>query len=101
MITIPFLIRLHQTTRCTIEVEHSEASLHAHLDLDGRIELRPGDRVRVHGAPISLAFGERLVLRREATIERAGWVERQWVRLTARLNLGELYEVSFSPGRLT
>ncbi len=101
MITVPFLIRSKQTARCTIEVEHSETSLHAHVDLDGRVELQPGDRVQVHGAPISLKFGERLVLRREATIERAGWLERQWVRLTARLNLAELYEVSFSPGRLT
>ena len=101
MITIPFLIRLRQTARCTIEVEHSDSSLHAHVDLDGAMELQPGDRVRVHGDPIALRFGERLVLRREATIERAGWLERQWIRLTARLNLAELYEVSFSPGRLT
>jgi hypothetical protein len=100
MIAIPFLIRHRQPTPCTIEIEHSESSLHAHVDLDGEIALRPGDRVRVHGAPIRVVFGQKLILRRDATVERAGWLERQWTRLTARLALSELYEVSFTPGRL-
>ena len=38
---------------------------------------------------------------REATVERAGWLERQWTRLCARFELSELYEVSFTPGRLS
>jgi hypothetical protein len=101
MIPIPFLVRRRQITPCVIEIEHSEASLHAHVNLVNEIALRPGDRVRVHGAPIRVRFGERLTLRREATVERAGWLERQWTRLAARFSLGELYEVSFTPGRLT
>ena len=100
MITIPFLIRRCQPVPCTIEIEHSASSLHAHVELDGEIALGPGDRVRVHGAPIRMVFGERLVLRRDATVERAGWLERQWTRFSARFGLSELYEVSFSPGRL-
>ncbi len=100
MITIPFLIRDRRPTPCTIEIEHSETSLHAHVELDDDIALRPGDRVRVHGAPIRVVFGERLVLRRDATVERAGWLERQWTRLAARFALAELYEVSFTSGRL-
>ncbi len=97
---IPFVGRVKQQTPCTIEIEHSEASLHAHVELDGDIALRPGDRVRVHGEPIRIAFGQTMVLRRDATVERAGWLERQWTRLAARFELSELYEVSFSPGRL-
>ena len=43
---IPFLSRRSVVTPCTIEIEHSERSLHAHVALDGEPELRPGDRVR-------------------------------------------------------
>ncbi len=100
MITIPFLIRRRQPVPCTIEIEHSACSLHAHVELDGEIALGPGDRVRVHGAPIRMVFGERLILRRDATVERAGWLERQWTRIAARFGLSELYEVSFTAGRL-
>lgn len=94
----PFARRLYDT-QCTIEIEHSENSLHAHVELDGQSDLRPGDRVKVHGAPIRVSFGQRLTLRRPATVERAGWFERQWTRLTARFELAELYEVSFTPRR--
>jgi hypothetical protein len=45
-------------------------------------------------------FGDKLVLHRRATVERAGWLERQWTRFAARFELSELYEVSFTPGRL-
>ena len=86
-------------TPCTIEIEHTERSLHAHVALDGEPELRPGDRVRVHGEPIRVRFGDKLTLRRDATVERAGWIERQWTKLAARFELAELYEVSFTPGR--
>lgn len=97
---IPLIGRRIQQTPCTIEIEHSERSLHAHVELDGEIALRPGDRVRVHGDPVRVTFGQRLVLRREATVERAGWLERQWTRLAARFELAELYDVSFTSGRL-
>lgn len=100
MITIPFLIRRRQHARCTIEVEQSDASLHAHVDLDGAFQLQPGDRVRVHGEQIRIGFGERRVFHRDCTIQRADWIERQWTRLTSRLSLTELYEVSFSQGLL-
>lgn len=93
-----FARRIH-TTQCTIEIEHSEESLHAHVELDDQSDLRPGDRVRVHGAPIKVTFGQRLKLRRPATVERAHWLERVWTRLTARFELNELYEISFSSRR--
>lgn len=94
-----FARRLHDT-QCTIEIEHSEDHLHAHVELDDETDLRPGDRVKVHGAPIRVSFGQRLTLRRPATVERAGWLEQQWTRLIARFELTELYEVSFTHRRL-
>ena len=100
MIYLPFIGRRVQQLPCTIEIEHTERSLHAHVELDGDLALRPGDRVRVHGDPLRVRFGESLLLRREATVERAGWLERQWTRLAARFELSELYEVSFTGGRL-
>jgi hypothetical protein len=101
MIPIPFILRRRQELGCTIEIEHSQHSLHAHVELDGDLALQPGDRVQVHGAPIRVRFGQKLTLRRDATVERADWLERAWTRLTARLALAELYEVSFTPGRLS
>jgi hypothetical protein len=98
MIPIPFLVRRSMVTPCTIEIEHTERSLHAHVELDGAPALQPGDRVRVHGDPIRVRFGDRMTLRRDATVERAGWTERQWTKLCARFELAELYEVSFTPG---
>lgn len=81
---------------CTIDVEQSPDSLHAHVRLDGDIPIHPGDRVRVHGDPIRVAFGESITLRRTAEVTRATWLERAWTRFTAHFELTELYEVSFS-----
>ena len=53
---------------CTVEVEHSDESLHAHVALDGNPDIGPGDRVRVHGAAIRIAFGEKISVRRAATL---------------------------------
>jgi hypothetical protein len=100
MIFLPFISRRSQDLACTIEIEHTERSLHAHVALDGEPDLQPGDRVRVHGDPIRVRFGDKMTLHRQATVQRAGWLERNWTRLAARFELSELYEVSFTPGRL-
>lgn len=93
------LFHTETTTACTVEVEHSNDSLHAHVALDGDPVIAPGDRVRVHGAPIRLAFGEKIVVRRDATIARARAVTRLWTRFAGHFGMAELYEVSFTPGR--
>ncbi|WP_305618337.1 hypothetical protein [Novosphingobium sp.] len=85
---------------CRIAVEQSEAHFHAHVELAGEVVIHPGDRVRVHGDPIRVAFGESAVIERMATIVRAGPLLRGWTRLVAYLGLTELYEVSFNPGSL-
>jgi len=87
-------------TGCTIEVEQTPEFFHAHVELDGDIEIGPGDKVRVHGAPVQIAFGQRRVERRTATVERATWWQRHWIKFTARFELTELYEVSFTPRRM-
>jgi hypothetical protein len=83
-------------TGCTITVAHTAEELHAHVELDGDVPIGPGDRVRVHGAPVRLPFGEEIVLRRTATVERAGLIDRVWTRLRAQLDITELYEITFT-----
>ena len=87
-------------TPCRIEVEQSADHFHAHVELDGDIEIRPGDRVQVHGEPIMVAFGESVVLHRHATVRRAGLLRRAWTKFSGHFEMAELYEVSFTPGRL-
>ena len=67
--------------------------------LDGNIQIQPGDEVMVHDAPARVEFGERLVVRRTATVVRGGPLDRLRARVEGYLELTELYEVSFSDGR--
>jgi hypothetical protein len=83
---------------CTIEIEHTFDSLHAHVALDGDIAIEPGDAVRVHGEPIVVPYGEKRTIRRNATIVRAGAALRVWTRATGTLEFMELCEFSFSSG---
>ena len=87
-------------TPCTILVEQSPHHFHAHVELAGDVELQPGDKVRVHGAPISVPFGHSATFERAATVTRAGPIARAATRLAAYFDLKELYEVSFNPGRI-
>lgn len=86
---------------CTVEIEQSSETLHAHVVLDGDIDIKPGDEVRVHDAPTGVEFGQRLVVRRMATVVRGGPLDRLRARIEGYLELTELYEVSFSDGRTT
>ncbi|MFZ4381235.1 MAG: hypothetical protein ACOYO0_04620 [Sandarakinorhabdus sp.] len=83
-------------TQCTIEIEHTFENLHAHVELDDDYQLGPGDQVKVHGAAVRLPFGERLTLRRPATVWKATPWERVWTRLRAQWELTDLYEITFS-----
>lgn len=84
---------------CRIVIEHSAESLHAHVEIDGDIDINPGDEVLVHGAPSHIAFGEHMVASRIATIVQVGVLERLWTRLRANFEVFELYDVSFSNRR--
>lgn len=82
---------------CTVRVVNTFESLEAHVELDGDIAIEPGDEVKVHGEPIDVPFGETRVVRRQATVRRAGPLERFWTRMTGDLEFMELCEFSFSP----
>jgi len=83
-------------TPCRVEVELSDEYCRANVVLANDYEIGPGDRVRVHGAPIHVGFGERRVEERIATVERASTVERLWTKFAGHFEMAELYEVSFS-----
>lgn len=85
---------------CTIEIEHSWESLHAHVELEG-VDVAPGDEVHVHGDVISVPFGEKRVLHRMATVTRATAPERLWVRMTGDFEFMELLEFSFSSEKVS
>jgi hypothetical protein len=84
---------------CTVEIEHSPRSLHAHVEIESALEIQPGDQVLVHDAPTDVPFGEKIVVKRMATIVRAGVLERLWTRIIGDFELTELYDVSFSERR--
>jgi hypothetical protein len=80
---------------CTVDIEHSAASLHAHVTLDG-VDVRPGDQVILRSAPCAIAFGETRRYRTTATVVRASWWQRRLMAARSLLELTTLYEVSFS-----
>ena len=86
---------------CTVEIEQTSETLHAHVVLDGDVRIQPGDEVMVHDAPTRVDFGQRLVVRRTATVVRGNLLDRLRARIEGYLELTELYEVSFSDGRAT
>lgn len=83
-------------TPCRVEVELSDEYCRANVVLAHDYEIGPGDRVRVHGAPIRVGFGERRVEQRIATVERASTALRLWTKFAGHFAMAELYEVSFT-----
>jgi len=79
---------------CVIDIEQTPESLHAHAIPEG-IEIRPGDRVLVHGAPSRIGYGERVSLQCTATVIRANAFGRFWTRATSFLAFTALYEDGF------
>jgi hypothetical protein len=99
MMTLSPLMRRTFDAPCRIEIEHTSASLHAHVEFDERFVVRPGDEIRVHHAPVDVPFGERVVVNGKATITQVGIVERLWTHLASWREMTELYEVSFTDRR--
>ena len=86
---------------CTVEVQNTFESLHAHVELPESVKLRPGDEVLVHGRPIEVPYGETQRFERDATVTRANALERAWTRMTGDLEYMELLEFSFSEEALS
>lgn len=84
---------------CTVRVCHTAEELSAHVELDDGVDVGPGDRVRVHGEGVSVAFGETRVERRRATITRAHLADRLGARVAGWLGCLDLLDVSFTDRR--
>lgn len=98
MIRNPLRYARTETVPCTIEIENTFESLHAHVTLHGTAPVGAGDEVLVHGDTIRVPYGERVTLQRDATVSRATALERWLTKRAASFELTELYEVSFSSG---
>jgi hypothetical protein len=83
---------------CTIEIEHTWESLHAHVELADGVIVEPGDEVHVQGGEIVVPYGERRTLKRMATVTKASAPERLWIKMTGDFEFMELLEFSFSSG---
>ncbi len=81
---------------CTVEIEQTPEYLYAYVTHDS-VQIGPGDRVLVHGAPSRIGYGERVTLQCRATVIRAGLLRRFWAHVSGLLSLVELYEVGFEP----
>ena len=86
-------------TPCTVDVSHRFESLGAHVALDENLPIQPGDRVLVHGSEIRVPYGQTITERRTATVTRAPWWERAWLRMIGDLGCRELIDVSFTDRR--
>jgi hypothetical protein len=84
---------------CTVEIEHTPRSLHAHVEIAGDFVVEPGDEVLVKDAPTDVPFGDRIKVRRTAVVTRASAMERAWTRFVGNFELTELYDVSFTERR--
>lgn len=99
MSAMPRLSRRQFEVPCTVEIENTAQSLHAHVEIDGDYLIEPGDEVQVIDAPERPPFGEKIVVRRTAIVTRAGAFERAFTKLLGHLELTELYDVSFTERR--
>lgn len=84
------------TVPCTLDVEVTPESVHAHAVPEG-ITLYPGDTVLIQGAPARIDFGDRFTMNCTAVVTRADLLTRLWTRAKSIAGLTELYEVSFAP----
>ncbi len=94
MIASLFLERRSVDVPCTVEIEHTSESLHAHVHLEG-IDVAAGDKVVVHDAPVNVPFGERGTYRCRATVTRGTVFDALWAHVAGYLDITELYEVGF------
>ena len=89
-----FMMRRRVEVACTIDLESTHDHFHAHVDLH-RVGVDPGDEVLVHNAPTHIPFGTQRTYASRATVQRASWLRRQFVKLTGGTELYELYDVGF------
>jgi len=81
-----------QLLPCTLDVEQTFDSLHAHVELEGVNDICPGDEITVQGERVEVAFGEKFTLHRQATLRRAGPLESLWMRIKGDLEVLDLLD---------
>ena len=86
------------SVKCRVEIVNRWDELFTEVDLPPGVIIRPGDEVEVHGEPVEVRYGDQTMIERQATIKRAGAIERTWTKLTGDLEFMELLEFSFSSG---
>jgi len=94
LMTAWFVQRRRVDVPCSLDLESTHDHLHAHVHLEG-VEVEPGDRVTVHGAPSRIPYGEKLTIQSEATVEQASWLQRQLIKIVGVREFYELYDVGF------
>lgn len=82
--------------RVDVEIEKTQDSFHVYA-IPHDFEVREGDAVLLHGVPTEFDFGTQMTMQCNATVRRAGRLERAWTRLAGMFELTELYEVGFQP----
>lgn len=91
------LLRRTFDVPCTVEIEHTAESLHAHVSLDG-VHPEPGDEIIVKDPPAMPPFGGKTVAHCTASITRGNVFDRLWAKSQGYREITELYEVGFSDG---
>jgi hypothetical protein len=91
------LLRHSFEVPCTVEIEHTGESLHAHVSLDG-VHPEPGDEIIVKDPPAMPPFGEKLKAHCTARVTRGNFIDRLIARGQGYREITELYEVGFSDG---
>lgn len=79
---------------CTLDLEATHDTFHAHASLDG-VTVNEGDEVHVHGAPSRIPFGEARQVRTEATVTHVSWPRRMMTRVIGTSHVTDLYDVGF------
>ncbi|MES2523309.1 MAG: hypothetical protein V4617_11455 [Gemmatimonadota bacterium] len=79
---------------CTLDLIATHDHFGTHVHLQG-VEVEPGDEVLVHNAPSRVPFGTEQTIASSATVHRASWLRRQFVKLTGGTEFYELYDVGF------
>ena len=84
---------------CMLDVVLTAEVLHAHVVLDG-VEVGPGDSVQLLQDPGPMAAGTSIRRTGRARVRRAGVLGRFWARLEGLWQITEMYDVSFTSGRM-
>jgi len=85
-----------QDIGCRVVVTRTNEHFYAHTVYHGNPDFQAGDSVTMGGDDIHAQTGASFLVRRRASIQRAGWLRRQLTKILSVLEITGLYEVSFT-----